>query len=70
MSEKKKEDIKALRRKVKLKCTCGRVVSEGSVFCSHCKAEVNRKNAKMMKREDRNYQKEMRGKGGRKKKKR
>ncbi|MBU0686541.1 MAG: hypothetical protein KKB81_01625 [Candidatus Margulisbacteria bacterium] len=50
------------------KCECGRVVSKGSVFCSHCVAEVNRRNFKTMKNEDRKYQKSVQGKGSRKKK--
>jgi len=53
----------SVRHKVSLKCVCGKTVAEGSVFCPHCRAEINRKNAKVIKKEERNYQKEMRGKG-------
>ncbi len=56
-------------RKGLLKCGCGRTVSKGSVFCSHCVAEINRKNAKVIKAEERNHQKEMRSKARKSKKK-
>lgn len=57
-----------VRKKVKVKCECGKTVSKGSVFCPYCKAEINRKNAKVIKKEERSYQKSMRskGRGGRK----
>jgi hypothetical protein len=60
--------MSGLRKKVSLKCECGKTVSKGSVFCPHCRAEINRKNVKTMKKVERNYQKNMRSKGrGRKK---
>ncbi len=58
--------MSGLRHKVSLKCDCGKTVSEGSVFCPFCKAAIKRDNAKMIKNEDRNYQKKMRGKGRKK----
>jgi uncharacterized Zn finger protein (UPF0148 family) len=58
----------SVRHKVSLKCECGKTVSEGSVFCPHCRAAIDRKNVRTMKKEERNYQKKMRSKGmGRKK---
>jgi hypothetical protein len=57
-----------VRHKVLLKCECGKTVSKGSVFCPHCRAEINRKNIKVMKKENRNYQERMQGKGRGKKK--
>jgi uncharacterized Zn finger protein (UPF0148 family) len=60
--------MSAVRKKVPLKCSCGKTVSKGSVFCPHCRAEINRKNVKTMKKEESNYQENMRSKGrGRKK---
>jgi len=55
--------MSGLRYKVPLKCECGKSVAEGSVFCPHCKATIKRKNAKKIKKEESNYQREMRGKG-------
>ena len=58
----------SIRNKVLMKCGCGKTVSKVSVFCPHCRAEINRKNAKVIKTEERNYQKKMPSKGrGRKK---
>jgi uncharacterized OB-fold protein len=54
------------RRKVSIKCECGQTVSPGSVFCPHCKAEIDRKNARVMKSEEGRYQKNIRGKGKKK----
>lgn len=58
----------SVRHKVLIKCDCGKTVSKGSVFCPYCKAEINRKNAKVIKKEERSYQKKMRSKGRGKKK--
>jgi hypothetical protein len=58
-----------VRQKAKIKCECGKTVSKGSVFCPHCRAEINRKNAKTMKKEEKSFQKTMRNKGWRRKKK-
>ena len=55
--------MSGLRHKVPQKCECGKTVAAGSVFCPHCRAEINRKNAKTIRKEERNYQKDMRGKG-------
>jgi len=58
----------SIRHKASLKCECGKTVAKGSVFCPHCRAEVNRANVKTMKKEERNYQKKMRSqRRGRKK---
>jgi len=57
-----------VRKKAKLKCECGRTVSKGSVFCPHCRAEINRKNVKTMAKEERRCQKSMRRQGKAKKK--
>lgn len=56
----------SIRKKVSIKCDCGQDVSVGSVFCPNCKAEVNRKNARTIKKEEDKYQHEMRGKGRKK----
>ena len=45
-----------------MKCECGKTVSKGSVFCPHCRAEINRKNVKTMKKGEYNFQKKMRSK--------
>jgi len=58
----------SVRHKVSLKCECGKAVAAGSVFCPHCRAEIKRKNVKTMKKEESNYQKNMRSNGKRKKK--
>ena len=55
-----------IRHKALLKCECGKTVSKGSVFCPNCRAKINLKNARVMKREERSYQKKMRGKGKKK----
>ncbi|MFH1347689.1 MAG: hypothetical protein ABIH22_03260 [Candidatus Margulisiibacteriota bacterium] len=56
--------MKRLKKpKVLMKCGCGQTVAAGSVFCAQCRAEVNRKNAKVIKKEDNKYQKRMKGKG-------
>jgi hypothetical protein len=52
--------MSVLRQKPKVKCECGKTVSPGSVFCPHCRAEINRKNVKTMKREGRSFRKKMR----------
>ncbi|MFH1386773.1 MAG: hypothetical protein ABIH50_03805 [bacterium] len=52
-----------LRHKAPPKCECGNEVAEGSVFCPFCKAEITRKNAKTIKKEELHYQQQMRGKG-------
>lgn len=52
--------MKALRKKVKIKCDCGAAVAAGSVYCPHCRAEINRKNAKVIKKEERSCEKSMR----------
>jgi uncharacterized Zn finger protein (UPF0148 family) len=60
--------MSGLRYKVLLKCECGKTVSEGSVFCPYCRSEIQKNNDKVIKREEDQYQKRMRGKGrGRKK---
>ncbi len=46
-----------IRQKLPLKCDCGDAVFPGSVFCPHCWALVNRENARVIKREEKNYQK-------------
>ncbi|OGC22192.1 hypothetical protein A2291_01180 [candidate division WOR-1 bacterium RIFOXYB2_FULL_42_35] len=61
-------NIKGLRQKASSKCSCGQPASDGSVFCSTCKAEVNRKNVITLKNEDRRYQKEVMAKKKGKKK--
>jgi len=55
------------RHKVAIKWDCGQAVGAGSVFCPHCKAEVSRKNAKTIKKEEKKYQQEVRGKKRRRK---
>jgi len=52
--------MNGLRKKVSKKCECGKTVSKGSVFCPHCRAMINRKNVKTMKKEERSYLKNMR----------
>lgn len=52
----------SLKYKGSLKCECGVEVFQGSVFCPRCRAEINRKNAKVIKKEDNKYQKKMRNK--------
>jgi uncharacterized OB-fold protein len=56
----------SIRRKVSIKCDCGEAVSPGSVFCPHCRAAINRKNVIVIKKEEGNYQKRIRGKGKKK----
>ena len=60
--------MSGLRHKASVKCECGKTVAEGSVFCPHCRAEINRKNARTIKNRDSNDRKEMRGKGRSRKK--
>ena len=55
-----------IRYKVLVKCECGKAVSPGSVFCPHCRAAINRKNVKVMKKEELRYRKSTRGKGKKK----
>jgi hypothetical protein len=43
----------------KLKCECGQAVSDGSVFCSNCKGEVQKKNAGVIKREEKRHRVKM-----------
>jgi len=57
----------SVRHKVSLKCECGKTVSIGSVFCPHCKAEIQRNNAKMIKKEEKKYQKKIISKGRKRK---
>lgn len=57
----------SIRSKGLLKCGCGETVYKGSVFCAPCRAEINRKNAKVIKTEERNHQKKMRSKARKKK---
>lgn len=52
----------ALKKKAKKKCNCGRPVAEGSVFCTQCMAEIQKKNAKMVKREDKKNRRNLRSK--------
>lgn len=40
-----------LKPKVRQKCECGRTVEAGSVFCSECKASIERKNTRIIGRE-------------------
>jgi len=54
------------RRKVSIKCDCGETVSKGSVFCPNCRAAINRKNVKVIKKEEASYQRKIRGKGKKK----
>lgn len=61
--------MNALRPKVSLKCECGTTVFKGSVFCPHCRAEINRKNAKVIRKDERNHQKMMRSQGRKSRKK-
>jgi uncharacterized Zn finger protein (UPF0148 family) len=51
-----------LKKKAKRKCNCGRPVAEGSVFCPHCMAEIQKKNAKMVKSEDKKNRRNIRSK--------
>ena len=53
----------SVRHKAPKKCNCGRTVSEGSVFCSRCRAEIQKKNVNTMKNEKNRFHREMRGKG-------
>ena len=55
-----------LRNKIKLKCDGGQAVSIGSVFCPHCRAAIEKKNDKVIKREESRYQRRVRGKGKKK----
>jgi len=52
-----------LKRKVLMKCECGQTVAVGSVFCPYCQGEIQKKNAKVINREEQGYQKKIRGKG-------
>jgi len=52
----------SIRHKASMKCECGKTVSKGSVFCPHCRAEINRKNVKTMKKGEYSFQKKMRSK--------
>ncbi|MFH1576715.1 MAG: hypothetical protein ABID35_04145 [Candidatus Margulisiibacteriota bacterium] len=54
-------------KKVSVKCECGQTVFKGSVFCPHCRSEINRKNAIVIDKEENKYQKKMKGKGKKKK---
>jgi hypothetical protein len=54
--------MSAKRHKAPIKCDCGQAVAAGSVFCPFCKAAIKRKNARTIEREDRAYQKKVRGK--------
>ncbi|MDD5593162.1 MAG: hypothetical protein PHG97_00295 [Candidatus Margulisbacteria bacterium] len=56
-----------VRRKVSIKCDCGQIVAVGSVFCPFCQAKIQKKNAKITKKEEKKYQKSMRGKGRKRK---
>jgi len=59
--------MNVLRIKASMKCSCGKTVSAGSVFCPQCRGEVLKKNDKIYKKEENKYQKEMSGKGRKKK---
>ena len=50
-----------------MKCGCGQTVAAGSVFCPYCQREIQKKNDKITKKEENKYQKEMSGKGRRRK---
>jgi len=52
----------AKRHKALLKCECGEIVSKGSVFCPRCRADINSKNAKVIKKEEKRYQRSVNGK--------
>lgn len=54
-----------IRHKPSLKCECGNPVSKGSVFCPHCRSEVQKKNDRVIERGERDHQKRMRGKAKR-----
>lgn len=57
------ENMRRLNKpKVLMKCSCGQTVSVGSVFCSCCKAKVQKENAKTIKKKEKKYQKMMRDK--------
>ncbi|MFA6548479.1 MAG: hypothetical protein WCT39_00910 [Candidatus Margulisiibacteriota bacterium] len=43
--------MSTLRRLHQIKCDCGRIVTEGSVFCLCCRAAIKRKNTKILSRE-------------------
>lgn len=53
---------------IKLKCECGEAVSAGSVFCPYCMAEIMKKNAKTLKREEKKHQIRMKEIGRKRKK--
>ncbi len=57
-----------VRKKIKVRCECGKAVAAGSVFCPHCRAEINRKNVKTMAKEERRCQKSMQRQGRARKK--
>ena len=48
------------------KCECGETVALGSVFCVQCKDHIQKKNAKMIKKAEQKYEKNI-GKKGKKK---
>ena len=54
--------------KVLMKCECGQTVSLGSVFCPYCKDHIQKKNAKMIRKAEKKYQKQVGSKGKGKKK--
>ncbi len=49
--------MSGLRRSNQPKCECGKEIVEGSVFCSYCKAAIERENAKTLVGENNTYQK-------------
>ena len=55
--------MSGIRFKVPPKCECGKTAAADSVFCPHCMAGIKRENARMIKNEDSNYQKVVRGNG-------
>ena len=57
-------DLRKPRVKAKIKCDCGQTVAVGSVYCPHCRAETNRKNAKVMIQEERYCAKSLRTRKG------
>ncbi|MFC1540548.1 hypothetical protein ACFL37_01255 [Candidatus Margulisiibacteriota bacterium] len=58
------------KNKVKMKCECGQIVSDGSVFCPYCRSEIQKNNDKVIRKEEDRYQKSVGGRRKGKKKKR
>ena len=50
-------NMRMLKRLNIMKCECGKIVDGGSVFCSDCKAAIERANAKTLINENLVFQK-------------